>query len=864
MENTLNIQEIQRIAGLKTNNPNISEQEAVRVLNSIFSHYTSANIDPLVLETSYCKPVKEEIYPENSDSILNNLLQTLGFNKTDYIPSIKNVPPVEPTAEEIQFFATDFLKEDLNKALDLFNAQKTNQGSISKFYSSIKDLFRTDLSASQVSRVLAEQALDVELLQLAANNQLSEKDYLQAKLDFAVKLFGNNSEKAEQLRKGLASLEPETLNTFISNVLALNNYEYKQQIPQVKENILKKVQFDEQIQNRPKFLDRLNFNIQIKNPNSIESLIQSQNAFRLMPFEEVFELEKGVAYNPENIKNFTEKQTYLSIVQSADYKIRQVKEILYNATKSVEDMNSYGGGFVDATGKVVNNLERNILCVLKDLYSDDEKIEQVLQRSGAELIHGKIVFKDSTSYRLVLLSKNIQKTLEKNFKKLIKGKTIESIQAEYQDSYKLAYGEKNSTQLAKAFIRSQQEGVEYIKGGIEAVGMVVMIAGQLIPVGGQVASAMIYGGLTTATFGGVATQLVENTTKAGGITAADKKAMAKEIVESVALVAAGGAVGKVSSMAFARMVMANCDRTLSFVTKYGIDVVLGVVSDMAITGDYNITQETIANVIPIIVGVAKTKGSMVRYVETEVYNSVGSVTQDYFARFPEDYDKIMKIMIENKTHLGYLANLNDDYWRAIIQSSQTPPTGAYKEAMMEYKKTSKYINKTLSKMIPSTENIEIYIKNITDYINTTNLEKPIIAFRDDDSFKLKSVILPDGRNLGNTLEELYNSKCEKDIKEFIEYLKSIKQTYAYTNERFMSTTFVKENRFDKSKSIRFEFNVPEGTKGTFIETYNDQTKKGTEMEYLLQRDTEIVVTDIQWSKDFDCWYIKADIKQKGL
>ncbi len=44
-----------------------------------------------------------------------------------------------------------------------------------------------------------------------------------------------------------------------------------------------------------------------------------------------------------------------------------------------------------------------------------------------------------------------------------------------------------------------------------------------------------------------------------------------------------------------------------------------------------------------------------------------------------------------------------------------------------------------------------------------------------------------------------------------------------------------------------EFNVPEGTKGTFIETYNDQTKKGTEIEYLLQRDTEIIVTDIQWS-----------------
>ncbi len=41
-------------------------------------------------------------------------------------------------------------------------------------------------------------------------------------------------------------------------------------------------------------------------------------------------------------------------------------------------------------------------------------------------------------------------------------------------------------------------------------------------------------------------------------------------------------------------------------------------------------------------------------------------------------------------------------------------------------------------------------------------------------------------------------------------------------------------------------------------------KNGTQIEYLLQRDTEIIVTDIQWSEDFKCWYIKADIKQKEL
>lgn len=79
----------------------------------------------------------------------------------------------------------------------------------------------------------------------------------------------------------------------------------------------------------------------------------------------------------------------------------------------------------------------------------------------------------------------------------------------------------------------------------------------------------------------------------------------------------------------------------------------------------------------------------------------------------------------------------------------------------------------------------------------------------------------------------------------------------------MSTTFVGENRFDTKKLLRWEFIVPEKTKGTFIETYNDATKNGKEIEYLLQRNTKVTVNtkDIEWSDEFDCWYIKASISQ---
>ena len=48
------------------------------------------------------------------------------------------------------------------------------------------------------------------------------------------------------------------------------------------------------------------------------------------------------------------------------------------------------------------------------------------------------------------------------------------------------------------------KGVQYIKTGVQGVGMLLLIAGQLIPVGGQAASAMVLSGLGTATFGGSA------------------------------------------------------------------------------------------------------------------------------------------------------------------------------------------------------------------------------------------------------------------------------------------------------------------------------------------------------------------------
>ncbi len=317
--------------------------------------------------------------------------------------------------------------------------------------------------------------------------------------------------------------------------------------------------------------------------------------------------------------------------------------------------------------------------------------------------------------------------------------------------------------------------------------------------------------------------------------------------------------------------MANCNHTLALASKYGMDVVLGVVSDMAITGDFNITQETAANLIPIIVGVAKTKGSMLRFVENEMLDAVGTLPRDYFKTNEKEFDRIMQTMLKNETYLGYIAHLEQPKWQSLIQSIETPPTGDVHEAMMFYKYDSWDINSLLSyyknneiildkKIINNIDKLNIYIKNMTDYINTQTLKKPITVYRDDGDFLLTRIKLNNGKTIAEEIEIISKIKEKDTADKLIKKLAKKAYNSSVVQERFMSTTFVKDLHFDKNKNIRWEFSVPKGTKGTFIEPYNTLNRNGNQLEYLLQRDSKIIIKDIQ--KIDKKWFIKADIIQE--
>ena len=75
-----------------------------------------------------------------------------------------------------------------------------------------------------------------------------------------------------------------------------------------------------------------------------------------------------------------------------------------------------------------------------------------------------------------------------------------------------------------------------------------------------------------------------------------------------------------------------------------------------------------------------------------------------------------------------------------------------------------------------------------------------------------------------------------------------------TQERFMSTSF---NPNVWSGSIHWELNVPKGAKGVFLEGVNVKGHNQGECEFLLQKDSNINIIDIDFKNGH--WVLKGSV-----
>lgn len=870
MDKNLSIQEIKLLAEFKTNNKNISAEEAIDILNSVlpdFGKLQSCNswavqsANPSAFGSNNLVSGIKECEQIPDSTVFNNLISKLGYAKKTEKTEKKPVyiAPIEPSGEDIELLAVDYLNSDLEKAQALVKTQKSSEGIVSKLFNGGKELFNTEFASSNVERILAVEQLGNSMLAMATGDALSVKQYLETKLNLAVKLLpeAENAEEVRLIKQELSKLRPTELNQFISSLAALEDSEYVQKAPEIKKNLITNA-LQDNIQTQFKDFEVIKFT----DPTTVKGMLESQDAYKVMEFEKAYELERGVKFNPDAITDYAEKEARMTLILAVRNRNNQIKELLHNPTVTVDGNNKYGAPFGGAAEICINNLERCVNSALYRLYGNDEDlINRFLEDTGTTFKDGRLEYGTFAvkSYTLVNISNKLQETLDSNYNKLLDGKTLEEFELDCKQSYNLAYGAEHGSRLAQAFVESQMKGVQYIKTGVQGVGMLLLVAGQLIPVGGQAASAMVLSGLGTATFGGSAVQLTEDLTKAGGITEEDKQAITKELVVSTALLTAGVGIGKMSSLAYSELVMANCPRLVALSTKIGADATMSLLADWVITGQVNLTSEGISQLIPIVTGILKTKGSMYTYVSRKLHEISDPESLKYWDANPEKLTELVQILSKNHTPIGKLSQLSPAHWDVIINSVKHPATGKIHESMMVYKDDSREINWALTDLkknnIQPSPKIQSHIDNITAYINQKRIKEPIKVYRDDSYGILDIVTLSNNKSLGAELKNIANIK-DVELRERLLDKIRLEDITIY-QERFMSTSMCEDVHFNKS-DIRWEFDLPAGTKGTFIESYNTRTTHGNQVEFLLQRNSQILIKDIEYENGI--WKIYANIK----
>ena len=502
------------------------------------------------------------------------------------------------SSEEIKNIATTELSQDVQDAIKMFQAQKDGQGSVSDFYNLLKEKFGSDEAASKVYAKLREEELGAVLLDKAKNFDLTEKDYWSEKANLAKELYKTTGD--EQYNAQAQEFERRA-----------NSVQGKTVTRQIRTRVQTGFKND-------KIADKAvsasaTYKTVTKNVTEI--------IYPLMDFDKTFLEERGVKYNEDAVENYDRKKAETQTLVEMNNTLEEVKSQIAKATaysdsarvKAPNEPNyelSQGRSteyMMDSTR--VDELESGVYFVYKKLFGSDENINAALKRIGVDAT----VSSTGRMSNANQAGKALVKYLENNFKAACGDKTFEQHQKETTEAYKQAYGDKNSSDIANAFIQSQQEGIQNVKTAVSGVGMVVMLAGQFVP-GGNVATGMIWGGLATATLGSSAVSLSEATSKKGGMTQEDKSEIIKELSTSVALTATGMGVGKVSSAMYGQLILKNCPMLASKILEIGADATLSAVSTAVITGELDLKGEGLSQLIPILTGLLKSKGSLKTYL----------------------------------------------------------------------------------------------------------------------------------------------------------------------------------------------------------------------------------------------------------
>lgn len=499
------------------------------------------------------------------------------------------------------------IQNGVKTALGEVYARKAKEGDVSKTWDNMKEFFGSDLASSSVARNLYAEAKSAELMERARTGNLTVKEYHEAKVEMAMDLLpteGLSEDEKRLLKEKLSSLTNEKLAVFIDKIRYAKGSEYDDL-----KNTVKKMVAEA---------------IAAKSPDSngggvpVEAYVEDAHNDNPLTFEKVFFLERGVPYNSENIDDYNQKAAMYALSANIVQRSENVHSYLDEALKQVK-FNSQGAENPEVIKNSENNLKNGIILALKELYGDDEaKIQQALKEllgdDSIKYQDGKLVSDlpaGVNAYSLTLIAEKILKNTDENTAKILDGKTVDDFKKEMTDSYRFAYGEKNARQLARAFEEDQKKGVQYIKtaaaiaSGAVAAGSMLMFP-YCTPLVGK---AVIAAGSLIGVAGSSSVDIIENSTKEGGMTEEDKEAIKEELLQNAALFVVSYGAGVAGGSAKAALLAKNCPKLVALAADIGLDSTISLIGDLAITGQIDLTAEGVSQLIAQLTGVMAQKAA---------------------------------------------------------------------------------------------------------------------------------------------------------------------------------------------------------------------------------------------------------------